>query len=140
MAGINSSLQATFGAAMLLVPLTISRRPDNISNSNGAVSNIITLNCTPLMTEDTKPHEELTDSISDPHVPDVAAFNPSTRHYIRLHTTDGDRRHVRVEKYFFERYSLSLSLSLCDKMEDNITVIISTCTPLTTRFSLSVLV
>jgi len=96
---------------MLLVALTNSRRPDNISNSNGAVSKIITLNCTPLMTEDTKPHEELTDSISDPPVPIVAAVNPSTCHYISLHATDGDRSHVRVEKYSFELYSLSLSVT-----------------------------
>jgi hypothetical protein len=90
------------------------------------------------MTEDTKPQDELTDSISDPPVPVVAAVNTSTRHYVSLHVTDGDRSHARVEKYSFEMYSLSLSL--CDRKGDKAAVIISTCTPLTTRFSLSVMV
>jgi len=68
---------------MLLVKLTNSRRSDNVSDSNGAVSKIITLNCTPLMTEDTKPQAELIDSISDPPVPVVAAVNTSTRQSAR---------------------------------------------------------
>lgn len=63
------------------------------------------------MTEDTKPQAELIDSISDPPVPVVAAVNTSTRHYISLHATDVVRNNVRVEKYSFERYSLSL----CDR-------------------------
>jgi len=97
---------------MLLVKQTNSRRPDNVSNSKGTASKIITLNCTPLMTEDTKPQAELTESISDPPVPVVAAINTSTHHYISLHATDVDTNHVRVEKYSCERYSLSLYLSL----------------------------
>jgi len=64
------------------------------------------------MTEDTKQQAELTDSIPDPPVPDVAAVNISTRHYISLHATDGDRSRVRVEKCSFEMYCLFISLSV----------------------------
>ena len=94
------------------------------------------------MTEDTKPQAELTDSISDPSAPVVAAVN-TTSPYIILHATDGDRRHVRVEKYSFESYPslfLCVFLSLCDRKGDKLAVIVSACTPLTTRYSLSVLV